>query len=208
VPQAAVDHAARLCREFGHETMHTPLPHGVDYDGFIEALIDVMATNIAVSSDARLKALGRSLQPGDLEPAMMEGYERGKRMTATRYVDCISHFHALGRVLEGFMAEGGFDLVLTPALARLPACLGELSMRGPSFADFRRNVARYTPFLAVVNAAGLPAACLPLSWTEASLPVATQLIGRFGREDLLLAISAQLEQLAPWSGRMPPTHRR
>ena len=198
---AAVERAAALCRDLGHVVMDAE-PPVIDYDGFIEALINVMASNIVVSSNARLAVLGRTLEPDDLEPAIRDGYDIGKRISAAQYVDGINRFHAIGRVLDTVMQD--CDIVLTPALTRLPAQLGDLSTRIPSFTEFRRKVSHYTPFLAVINAAGLPAACLPLSWTDSGLPVASQLIARFGREDMILRLSAELESSTPWASRKPP----
>lgn len=199
-PAAALEHTVALCRALGHTVVDGAVP-AIDYTAFIQSVIDVMAANIKASSDVRLAVLGRALRDDDLEPAMLDGYELGARMGAGAYIAAIQNFHAIGRAFARAME--GFDMVLTPALTSLPVPLGQLSMRGPSFADFRRQVARYTPFLAVVNAAGLPAACLPLQWTEAGLPVACQLIANFGREDQLLQLSAQLEDAAPWAARRP-----
>jgi amidase len=33
-----------------------------------------------------------------------------------------------------------------------------------------------------------------------------QLVSAFGREDILLRVSAQLEQAQPWADRIPPVH--
>lgn len=204
-PLAALEYAAQLCRDLGHAVTDAPTPE-IDYDGFIRALTHVMAANIKVASDARLAVLGRELQPDDLEPAMLDGYALGARLTAVDYVGAIQRFHAIGRVFANALLP--FDLVLTPALTTLPAQLGTLSMRGPSFVDFRHNVGRYTPFLAVINAAGLPAACQPVQWTREGVPVACQLLGSFGREDLVLQVSAQLEEAAPWAHRRPVIFQR
>ena len=47
---------------------------------------------------------------------------------------------------------------------------------------------------------------LPLYWTHDGLPIGAQLAAAFGREDVLLAAAAQLEEAAQWSKRRPPLH--
>lgn len=199
-PMAALERAVQLCREMGHELVDVATPD-LDYDGFIKAITEVMAANIKLASDARLAVLGRALQPDDLEPAMLDGYAMGAGLSAAKYVAAIQRFHAIGRTFANALLP--LDLMLSPALATLPAPLGTLSMRGPSFSEFRSAVGRYTPFLAVINAAGLPAACQPVEWTPQGVPVACQVIGPFGREDRVLQLSAQLEEAAPWAHRRP-----
>jgi amidase len=62
---------------------------------------------------------------------------------------------------------------------------------------------QYTPWTSFVNVAGLPAISLPVHHTESGLPMGVQLIGRPGREDVLLAIGAQLERRLRWQRRHP-----
>ena len=61
-----------------------------------------------------------------------------------------------------------------------------------------------TPWTSFVNVSGLPAIVLPVHWTAEGLPMGVQLIGRPGREDVLLAIGAQLERRLRWQDRHPP----
>lgn len=94
------------------------------------------------------------------------------------------------------------DAVLTPAMALTPRPVGWYDA-----ADGERNFAqqvRYTPFTSMVNVSGLPAIVLPVHETADGLPMGVQLIGRPGREDVLLAIGAQLERRLHWSHRHPP----
>src|SRR3546814_7022577 len=94
------------------------------------------------------------------------------------------------------------DVILAPALTQLPVKLCTLSTQNTSFLAFRRQVARYGTFSAAFNASGQPAASVPVFWTDEGVPVAAQVACRFGREDLVLQVSAQLENLAPWAERI------
>jgi len=61
-----------------------------------------------------------------------------------------------------------------------------------------------TTFMIPFDITGQPAISLPLHWSEDGLPVGVQLVAAYAREDLLLRVSAQLEQAAPWADRHPP----
>jgi amidase len=195
---------ARLCRELGHEVVEAR-PPALDYWQFVRSHIHVLASNIVASVHARLGALERTLHDDDLEPAIMDGYAMGRALTAEHYIQAINCFHHVGRVLQTDMAQ--YDLILSPMLAQLPVPLGYLGMKG-KFVDFREKVARYAVFAAVMNASGQPAASLPLHWTRDEVPVGVQIMGQFGRDDLVLRLSAELERAAPWAQRLPARFRQ
>jgi amidase len=195
----AVEQAARLCKELGHEVIDST-PPSLDYTAFLQAHINVLATNILLSANARLKVLGRTYAEGDLEPAMHDGYRVGQSLTAGDYASAIQQFHTVARSMQNAMVDA--DIVLTPTLTQLPAPLGWLAMQG-TLQSFRERVATYATFLAVINASGQPAANVPLAWTSNGLPVGIQLIGKFGRDDQVMQLSAQLEDAAPWASRRP-----
>jgi amidase len=50
---------------------------------------------------------------------------------------------------------------------------------------------------------GQPAASVPAGLDDDGLPVGVQLVGRRGEDALLLALSAQIEAVRPWSDRRP-----
>ncbi|RKP57815.1 amidase [Pararobbsia silviterrae] len=198
---AAVDRTARLLSELGHHVEYQPAPADLEYDAFVADHIRVLSANIVLSVDARLKALGRTLANDDLEPAIRDGYAFGKTVSASQYAAAVARFHWIGRKLDAPFDT--WDIVLTPTLNQLPATLGALAMTG-TFQSFREKVAAYSTYLAIVNASGQPAASVPTYWTQDGLPVGTQIIARYGREDLLIQLASQLEATGTWQ----PSKRR
>ncbi len=59
----------------------------------------------------------------------------------------------------------------------------------------------FAPMTGVWNLAGFPAASVPVSGP--GLPGAVQLVAGPGREQTLLALAAQLEQVSPWRRHAP-----
>jgi amidase len=102
--------------------------------------------------------------------------------------------------------EEGWDLLVTPTIPEPPPPLGDFAAQpGNPFWPITRSVVEvaYTiPF----NMTGQPAISLPLHWTADGLPVGTQLVAAYGREDLLLRVAAQLERARPWADRRPRVH--
>jgi amidase len=93
------------------------------------------------------------------------------------------------------------DIVLTPALAKLPVPIGWVFEPDDPWEQFRRG-GEFTPFTPLVNVTGQPAACVPFAVVD-GLPVGIQLIGPPLGEALLLRLAGQLELAHPWADRLP-----
>jgi amidase len=135
-----------------------------------------------------------------LEPLTRWLVERGRALDARSLGLALQQLAVFERsVIRQF---SGFDAVMTPTLALTPRPVGSWDLE-----DGERNFAQqvqYTPWTSFLNASGLPAITLPVYQTEDGLPMGVQLIGRPGREDVLLAIGAQLERRLQWQQRHPP----
>ena len=84
---------------------------------------------------------------------------------------------------------------------------GQATSAGGGVATAPAAVARSAETVAFTgpfNATGQPAVSLPLHWTDDGLPVGVMLAARPAEEELLLAVSAQVEAAAPWVHRRPP----
>src|SRR5262249_61214530 len=87
-----------------------------------------------------------------------------------------------------------------------PLPLGTPGPRPEAPAQGYLRAAEFVPFPGQFNVSGQPAISLPLSWNAEGLPIGSQLVAPYGREDLLLRVAAQLEQARPWADRRPPVH--
>ncbi len=134
-----------------------------------------------------------------LEPLTRWLVEEGRALGARRLAEALGWLAGYERrIIRQFSR---FDVVLTPALALTPRPVGWYDQH-----DGERNFdqqVEYTPWTSFVNVAGLPAIVLPVWMTEEGLPMGVQLIGRPGREDVLLALGAQLERRVRWQRRHP-----
>lgn len=180
---------ADLLATMGHGVDETSLPPS-DYPALFRTIWQAGAAGIPAETEAELALL---------EPITRWLVEHGRRVTARELSAALVGLAAFERgVIECFAS---FDAVLTPTLAMLPRPIGWYDAE-----DAERNFEQqclYSPFTSFVNVAGLPAISLPVGEVD-GVPAGVQLIGRPGREDVLLAIGAQLERRLRWQRRHPP----
>jgi amidase len=135
-----------------------------------------------------------------VEPLTRWLIENGRRLGARDLAGALAWLAGFERRFIARVSR--VDAVLTPVLALTPRPVGWYD---PD--DGERNFAQqvlYTPYTSMVNVSGLPAIVLPVHVTADGVPMGVQLIGRPGREDVLLAIGAQLERRLHWQKRHPP----
>jgi amidase len=89
-----------------------------------------------------------------------------------------------------------YDVLITPTLAGPPPEAARWSERSWIW-NIQAN-ARFAPYAAPWNLAGVPAMSVPAGIRSDGLPAAVQLVGAPGSEALLLAVAAQLEVALPW----------
>jgi amidase len=113
-------------------------------------------------------------------------------------VDYLEAHEWLGAFSRRLLADWPPDVVLlTPTLTRLPA-QAEAMSAGAGVTD---DALRFSVLLRVWNVTGQPAISLPLHATADGIPVGVQLIAPPGRDDLLIALAAALEEAAGWLPR-------
>jgi amidase len=186
---AAYEEASVLLAELGHEVEEIVLPFGPDVVPMFEILWYAMATLAPIdpAQESRLLPLTRYLR------------DRGQQIKAPDVLFAQAYLQAVMRPALEMM--NGYDAILSPTLASLPAPVGYFDEVEPA-ENFERQK-RFTPFTAVYNLSGQPAVNVPLHWNADGLPVGVMLAGRIGDEATLISLSAQVEAARPWQQRHP-----
>lgn len=200
---AAVHDAARLLESLGHHV--EPARPAADIGGMMRAWTDIVACGTALSIRAKCAARGHPLEPGEVENVALGAIDRAAAVSGADYLAAVGRIHAFGRELSAFFDP--WDILLTATLAEPPAVIGRFAHTDRDFVHFRTGpgmVFDYSPFCAAFNASGQPAASVPLFWNGEGLPIGVHLATRFGADEELMALCAELESARPWAGRRPP----
>jgi amidase len=196
--QAARD-AAALLESLGHEVEEITPPWS-DL-GLLPDFTRAFGPWVSMTTWFGARLAGREPTADDVEPLTWALWEHARKQDTITFLTAQVRLESVARTLIAYL--GGWDAVLTPALAQRPVAIGEIHGRGPDpWGNYQRS-GYFTPFTAIVNVMGLPAIALPLYHGEDGLPTAIQLIGRPAREDVLLSLAARLEEAAPWAERRP-----
>lgn len=196
---AAVHAAAALCVSLGHDVDWASPQH--DAAAMNRAIGDLLAIHLAHGIDTLSAATGILAGPDNVEAANWALAERARRWPATRLLQLQEVFNAVCREAAPFWQR--FDLWLTPTLGLPPVEHGYIT---PLLGDPDQYLQRwfeFCPFTPLANVLGLPSMSVPLHQDSSGLPIGVCFTAAFGREDLLLAMAAQLEATSPWSDRRP-----
>lgn len=201
---AAARRGADLAAALGHEVEEA---HPAALDRMAEHG-PLVTTMWAVGAKASLLSLapllGRELTAEDVEPGTWALAEWGDRATAVELAVTQAKMATVRRELAAWWED--YDLLITPTTAAPPPLLGQLV--GTDDDPLRGLVGStpYATFTAVFNQSGQPAVSLPLCRTGDGLPVGTQFVAAYGREDLLIRIAAQMEAEVGWAEERAPIH--
>lgn len=197
---AAVEDAAKLLVDLGHEVVNTA--PAIDGEMMWKSFMAIWAAGVAWSIQNTSLATGRMPAEGELEPGTVALNEIGIRVSASEYLLSVQYLQILARHIAEFMKN--YDLLLTPTLGSPPLKLGSFASAPEDPMAGMRVATEFVPFTPICNATGQPAMSVPLYWNDAGLPVGTHFMGRYGDEATLFRLASQLEQARPWAHRRPP----
>ncbi|MFP5322953.1 MAG: amidase, partial [Acidimicrobiia bacterium] len=174
---AAARHLADQLAAHGHH-VDDAAPEALGDPSVAVAYTTMLTVHVASELDRVGRLVGEAVTEADVEPETWAQAEAGRQVDAVTYWEATQAMHAWSRRVAPWWED--HDLLVTPTMACVPPRLGEV--------DVLAMVAFALPF----NVTGQPAISLPVHQTAAGLPVGAQLVGAYGREDLVLAASAQV----------------
>jgi amidase len=190
VVKGAVADAAELMRSLGHEvTQRDPAWGGIGNNITPRFLRGVADTVDEVPHPERLERrtrgfgrLGRTIPDGIYERAL-----RGREVDAAR-------INAL---------FDSFDVLITPVMGG--TALPIRRWEGQGALRTVLGMSRFYPYCVPWNHLGNPAMSVPTGFADDGMPLAVQIIARYGDESTLLSLAAQLEAERPWANARPPS---
>ena len=196
----AVRAAGRLLESLGHHV--SPALPKADVPMMMRAWTDIVAVGTALSIRCGLKDRA-------LTEDLVEGVGRGavvhaESLSPLRYLEAVGEIHAFGRQMAA--AFSGYDILLSATLAEPPAKVGRFAHTTTDYLNYRvgpQGIFAYSPFCAVFNASGQPAASVPLGQSKDGLPIGVHLAAPYGSDEELIAMCAELELAQPWAARRP-----
>ena len=192
---------AKLLESLGHHVEES-YPAAMADASFPPRFGAMWATVQAVSRDSLSAVLGRPATQDDIEAVNWEQAARAAKASALDYAKSVAAAAMFRRALAEWW-HSGYDVLVTPTLARIPFPVGSFTNDPNDPLKPSRLASEWVRFTAQFNMSGQPAISLPLARTASGLPVGVQLVAAYGREDLLLRVAAQLEAAAPWKSFTP-----
>ena len=198
----AVRATGRLLESLGHHV--EPGRPGADVPMMMRAWTDIVGVGTALGIRKALK--GRPLPPDLVEGVGRGACAHADTLHPTRYLEAVGEIHAFGRQMAGYFADGP-DILLCATLAEPPARVGRFAHDTEDYVAYRtgpNGIFAYSPFCAIFNASGQPAASLPFAMSSDGLPIGIHLAAPFGADEELIALCAELELAQPWAARRAP----
>jgi amidase len=196
----AVQHAAALCNDLGHEVMEAAPAFNAEL--LWQSFTTVLSAGSSWVINDWGRRTGRTPTSEFFEPFVWAFRQRGNQVSAPEYLLALQDLQRLTRDISRFFID--YDIWLTPTLGTPPVPLGTFKFAGEDPFELRRRMVTFAPFTLISNVTGQPAMSVPLFWDGEGLPVGTHFMGRFGDEAALFRLAAQLEEASPWAERRPP----
>ena len=197
----AVTRTAALLESLGHH-VEPAFPAALNDPRAAARFSALWATNMAANRDGLAVLLGRPVTVDDVELMNWSMAEYASKLSAHDYALATNAAGTFRRKVAQWW-EDGWDVLLTPTTSAPPLPVGTSRNDPADPGATGRISADWVSFTSQFNTTGQPAISLPMHWSAAGLPIGVQLVAAYAREDVLIRVSSQLEQAAPWAQRHP-----
>jgi amidase len=210
-----------LLANLGHEIIEAA--PDCEPEVFSIAFITVLAGELRADMEAAARAAGKVFTNGDFDPTTCGMGMLGRAFSATEYAAAVRALQRIARQVAAMFED--IDVLMTPTLAMPPVRIGALQPSNAERALIRlvgafdggwllrrlgivkplaEKTFEFVPWTPVFNVTGQPAMSVPLNWTPDGLPIGMHFVAKFGAEDTLFSLAAQLEAAQPWQNKVPP----
>ncbi|MCU4492482.1 amidase [Acinetobacter guillouiae] len=212
----AIQKTAKLLESLGH-IVEEATPQ-IDGMALAKDFITTWFSQCAYTVNQVKQRFGATDQDFELDTLAIAAF--GAKASAVDYINNLNNWGVYVARMNHFFER--YDLFLIPSTASVAPKNGEvktpswqvpilkallkvdqahLLAKGKLVEQMIKNNLQWVPFTQLANITGLPAMSVPLYWNKDNLPLGSQFIAPFGREDVLLQLAAQLEQAQPWASK-------
>lgn len=186
----AVLSVGRALEAAGHIVVEDA-PVALDDPSLVTSYLTVFCTHVASELERLGRIVGRPVRPDDVEDRTWALADQGRSVTSVELVAATADLHRWTRRVAAWFEgpERHADLLITPTTP------------GPAIAPGDEELSAVT-FTLPFNVSGQPAVSVPVPGHRP--PVGVQLVGPYGREDLVLGVAAQLERTGVIGVERPP----
>lgn len=215
--EAAFAHSLKLMQNAGHELEEATPDFAPPEQLNRAARIIVMGETAKLFYQYQYET-GQKLPHRLLEPTTWAMIVQGRQISAGEMAWARDVMLAQERAAKAFFTR--YDVLMTPVCPRTTPKIGEMMpppaaqkamrllfgtlrlgflLKNNPFLEKEATAAlQYVGYTSPLNMSGNPAMSVPL-YRHNGLPVGTQFAAAHGREDTLLSLAAQLEQIQPWA---------
>lgn len=212
----AVEQTVQLLQSLGHDVIEDR--PAIDGMQLAKDFITTWFSQFSFMLDEIKKQYPTKTSDFELDSLTLAAF--GAKTSAVEYIQNLTNWGTYATKMNHFFDR--YDLFLSPSTASvapkngevktpawqkpiLKALLGigqaHLLAQGKLVDQIVRENLKWVPYTQLANITGLPAMSVPLYWNENNLPLGSQFIAPFGREDILLQLAKQLEDTQPWFGQ-------
>lgn len=195
----AVEHAAALCEDLGHEIIWED--PAFDRAGIETPIVPILCANLKSAVDMLAARQGIQNPRDYLEQTTQFIYDAAEKFSAVDFCGALQVMHNESRKIVAEFDH--FDVLLTPTIASSPLQIGELKRQENDLESFWAGQTSFGPYTSLFNFTGQPAMSVPLYWTDQNMPLGVQFVGSPFGSEILFQLARQLEEAQPWFMRFP-----